>query len=75
MPTRNYTAEYNNYHSTEKQKKRRAMRNLARRRFMKSGRIKKGDGKDVHHKDGNPMNNLLSNLRITTKSANRSRKI
>ena len=74
MATRNYKAEYSNYHSTEKQKKRRAMRNKARRTFMKSGRIKKGDGKDVHHKDGNPMNNLLSNLRITTQSANRSRK-
>jgi hypothetical protein len=42
---RDYASEYRNYHSTEKQKKRRAMRNLARRTFMKSGRIRKGDGK------------------------------
>ena len=73
MP-RDYASEYNNYQGTEKQKKRRAMRNKARRQFMKSGLVRKGDGKDVHHKDKNPFNNNRKNLRITTQAANRSRK-
>ena len=30
-------------------------------------------GKDVDHKDGNPRNNSRSNLRIRSKSSNRSR--
>ena len=71
---RNYSSEYSNYQGTEKQKKRRAMRNKARRQFMKSGRVRKGDGKDVHHKDKNPFNNNRKNLRIATQAANRSRK-
>ena len=72
---RSIKLEYERYGSKPEQKKNRAARNTARRRLIRSGAKKKGDGKDVHHKDGNPMNNLLTNLRITTKSANRSRKI
>jgi len=30
------------------------------------------NGKDVDHKDGNPKNNALSNLRAVTKRKNRS---
>ena len=71
---RDYAKEYNNYQGTEAQKKRRAMRNKARRNLMKSGSVRKGDGKDVHHKDKNPFNNSRKNLRITTQAANRSRK-
>ena len=71
---RNYASEYSNYQGTEKQKKRRAMRNKARRQFMKSGLVRKGDGKDVHHKDKNPFNNNRKKLRIATQAANRSRK-
>jgi hypothetical protein len=37
------------------------------------GRVRKGDGKDVDHKDMNPTNNALSNLRIQSKSKNRAR--
>ena len=66
---RNYRKEYDNYHSSSKQKKNRAGRNLARRMMKKRVGIK---GKDVDHKDGNPRNNSRSNLRIRTKSANRS---
>tara|TARA_S200002703_G_scaffold33800_3_gene29222 strand:- start:11095 stop:11316 length:222 start_codon:yes stop_codon:yes gene_type:complete len=72
---RDYKSEYKNYHSASNQKKNRAMRNKARRILSKKGRVSKGDGKDVHHKDGNPKNNSLSNLRIASKSANRSRRI
>ena len=69
---RDYAKEYQNYQGTDAQKKRRAMRNKARRLMIKSGRAKKGDGKDVHHKDNNPYNNARSNLRILSKSLNRS---
>jgi|TARA_A100001391_G_scaffold200348_2_gene184746 hypothetical protein len=68
---RNYKKEYNSYHSKPKQKKRRAGRNKARRLMIKAGRAKKGDGKDVHHKDRNPKNNSRSNLKIQSKKKNR----
>jgi hypothetical protein len=51
---RDYKKEYENYDGTEKVKKRRAARNKARRYMERNGRVHKGDGKDVDHKDGNP---------------------
>ena len=71
MPTkRNYRKEYDNYQGTAKQKKDRAKRNAARAKMKKAGRVKKGDGKDVHHKSG--MSNKKSNLSVKSKSKNRS---
>ena len=67
---RNYRKEYDNYHSSEKQKKNRTSRNAARRKAKKSG--KNVAGKDVTHKDGNPRNNKASNLGVASKSKNRS---
>lgn len=69
---RNYRAEYDNYHAKPEQKKRRASRNKARRKLIASGAVRKGDGKDIDHKDGNPRNNSRSNLRVQSKSSNRS---
>jgi HNH endonuclease len=69
---RNYRKEYDNYQGTEEQKKRRAKRNAARDKLKKAGRVSKGDGKDVHHKNGNPHNNSSGNLAVTSKSNNRS---
>lgn len=37
------------------------------------GLARKGDGKDVDHKNRNPLNNSPSNLRIQSKSVNRAR--
>lgn len=71
MP-RNYKSEYNNYHSSPEQKKKRAGRNAARRIMSKGGSVKKGDGKDVDHKNGKPTDNRKKNLRVTSKSSNRS---
>ena len=71
---RNYKEEYKEFHSKPNQKKRRAGRNAARRKMAASGKVKKGDGKDVHHKDGNALNNKRKNLRVESKSKNRSRK-
>lgn len=52
----------------------RAKRNAARRELEKEGRVSKGDGKDVDHKK--PLSkgggNSKGNLRVTSKSSNRS---
>lgn len=70
---RNYRKEYDNYQGRPAQIKRRAQRNAARRKMVRLGRARKGDGMDVHHKDHNPRNNMYSNLMIQRKSLNRSR--
>jgi len=69
---RNYKSEYENYHSKAKQKKNRAGRNTARR-IMKKKLGSSILGRDVDHKDRNPRNNSKSNLRVRSKSSNRSR--
>lgn len=69
---RNYRKEYDNYQGTPEQRANRSKRVLARRLMMKLGRVHKGDGVDVDHKDGNPQHNSLSNLRARSKSANRA---
>ena len=66
--------EYKDFHSKPDQKKRRAGRNAARRKMAAAGKVKKGDGKDVHHKDGNSLNNKKKNLRVESRSKNRARK-
>ena len=65
---RNYRQEYDRYQGTAAQKKRRAARNKARRLMI----AKKGDGKDVAHKDNNPLNNNPKNIRMEKKKSNRS---
>ena len=71
MAGRDYKSEYQNYHSQPLQKKNRAKRNLARR-LMKRKLGNDITGRDVHHVDGNPNNNNLKNLRVVSKSFNRS---
>lgn len=70
---RNYSAEYARYHSKPEQIKRRAQRNAARAKMIKAGKVRKGDGRDVDHRDRNTGNNSLSNLRIQSKHKNRGR--
>lgn len=69
---RDYKEEYRRYQSSPEQKKRRAGRNKARRQMIREGRASKGDGRDVDHRDGNPNNNSRSNLRMRSRSSNRS---
>ncbi len=69
---RDYKQEYENYHSSPKQKARRAARNKARAEMVKAGRATIGDGKDVAHLDNNPLNNSLSNLKMLDQGKNRS---
>lgn len=73
MPApRNYKLEYKTYHAKPAQKKRRAQRNAARSQMAKAGRVRKGDGKDVDHKNRNTADNRPKNLRVVSKSKNRS---
>ena len=72
MADRDYKKEYSDYHGTPEQIKRRAARNKARRHLEKQGRVSKGDGKDVDHKNHNPLDNSPANIRVRSKSANRS---
>lgn len=60
------------YNAKPEQKKRRAARNQARRIMTKAGKVRKGDGKDVAHKNNNPKNNSKSNLSVQSKAKNRS---
>jgi hypothetical protein len=69
---RNYRSEYDNYHSTKEQRKKRSRRNIARRWAERKGLVHKGDGKDVDHKNGNPMDNSPGNLRVRDRGANRA---
>ena len=38
--------------ATPEQKRKRVIRNFLRRLFARKGKVKKGDGKDVHHTGG-----------------------
>lgn len=69
---RRYDLEYKNYHGKPDQIKKRASRVQARRDMEKAGKVRKGDGKDIDHKNGNPKDNRPSNLRVQSKSQNRS---
>lgn len=71
--TRDYAKEYRDHGGTERQKKRRAARNKARRHLEREGRVHKGDGKEVDHKDFNPENNSPSNIRVVDKQTNREK--
>lgn len=72
MTERNYKKEYQNYHAKPAAKKQRARNNAARAKMIKAGKAKKGDGKDVSHKNNDTRDNSLSNLKVESKSKNRS---
>ena len=61
------------YNATETQKTRRAQRNAARSKMEKAGKVRKGDGMDVDHKNMNTANNSRSNLQVMDKSKNRAK--
>jgi hypothetical protein len=70
---RDYKKEYAKYHSSPKSRADRVQRVLARRKLEKEGRVTKGDGNDVDHKNGNPQDNSPKNLRVMSKGKNRGR--
>ena len=42
--------------------------------MMQAGRVRKGDGKDVDHRNGNAMDNAAGNIRVMSRAANLARK-
>ncbi len=72
MKKRNYKSEYQNYHGKPDQIKKRASRVQARRDMEKAGKVSKGDGKDVAHKNNNCFDNRKSNLKVQSPAQNRS---
>lgn len=76
MPSsKNYKRDYKREReldSTPANLAKNASRKRARRLLEKEGKVKKGDGKDVDHSNGNANDNSRKNLRVKPKSANRS---
>jgi hypothetical protein len=70
---RDYKKEYERYHGTPEQIQRRAARVMARRKLIRAGKVSIGDGYDIDHIDGDPLNNEESNLRVVDRHFNRSR--
>ena len=71
---RNYKKEYRDFHSKPKQIKNRSSRNKARAIMKKIRGIKSIKGKDIDHKNGNPRDNRIKNLRVRSVKLNRGRK-
>lgn len=75
MPTkkRNFRQEYDRYQGSEEQKNNRVKRNAARRKLMREGKVRKGDGKDVAHvKALDKGGDNSDGLRVVSKGSNRS---
>jgi hypothetical protein len=73
---RDYQDEYKKFQSSEKQKEYRAARNKTRREGERTGRVSKGDGKDIDHvkplsKGGSTAK---ANTRVVSRSTNRAKK-
>jgi hypothetical protein len=60
---RNYKKDYEKFQSSPAQIKARSERNKRRRKLEKQGKVRKGDGKDVHHKG--------SSVKVMDKEKNR----
>jgi len=71
---RDYRREVDLYTSKPSEIKKRVEQNKARRMMERAGKVHKGDGKDVDHKT--PLSHggktVRSNLRVSSKSSNRS---
>ena len=64
--------DYKTFHGKPEQRAKRVNRVLARRKMIKNGKVSRGDGKDVDHKDGNALNNGDGNLRVRSVRSNRA---
>lgn len=68
-----YKHEQEKFKSSAKYKAEQVSRVTARRKAIKSGRVRKGEDRDVDHKDSNPLNNSPSNIRIVSRKTNRGK--
>ena len=71
---RDYKREYSRFQSSKKAKRDRAARNTARRRAEREGRVHKGDGKEIDHKNSTPTDNRSANLTVVSRRTNRAKK-
>jgi len=62
------------YQKDPEQVQKRENRNAARRHLEALGKVHKGDGKDVMHKDGDALNNSPMNWKAGSRHKNRSYK-
>ena len=60
------------YNGSEEQKRRRAERNASRAKMERAGKVRKGDGKDVDHKNHNTSDQSSKNLAVVSRSKNRA---
>lgn len=60
------------YNSKPEQKKRRAERNASRAAMAKAGKVHKGDGKDVDHRNHKTSDKSRGNLSVMSRSKNRA---
>lgn len=60
------------YNSRPEQKERRAERNASRRKMEAAGKVRKGDGKDVDHRNHRTSDQSAKNLTVMSKSKNRA---
>ena len=72
---RDYKKEYRRDHASAEAKKDRAARNKARRTLMRKGKVKKGDGREVHHKTALSKggSNTSANWQVVSREANRKK--
>lgn len=69
---RDYKKEYRDYHGKPEQKKRRASRNAARKDAERKGKVRKGDGKEVHHVNASRTGKLNNKkTRVVSRATNR----
>lgn len=73
MTERNYRKEYDEYHASPEQKKRRVQRNQARAEAMQRGAVQKGDGKEVDHVGANRKGKLGNKVKVISKTSNRKK--
>ncbi|MBT4085505.1 MAG: HNH endonuclease [Alphaproteobacteria bacterium] len=68
---RDYKKEYRENHKPNL--KDNNARHRARYAAEKAGKVHKGDGKEIDHKNNNPRDNSSGNTRVMSKAANRAR--
>lgn len=78
---RNYKREYALYYGNKDQlnlkhflrRKEKSARNMLRQKLQKRGLVSRFDGMDIDHKDHNPLNSNIKNIRIVHRSLNRAK--
>lgn len=68
-----YEHEQEKFKSSAKYKAEQVSRVTARRKAIRTGRVRKGEDRDVDHKDSNPLNNSPSNIRVVSRKTNRGK--